>query len=155
MKTSLFVTSLVVGLSLIGCTKKDGGSSSAPSAPAAEKKAEAPAASDKGIGPVTELKIEGFSAELAGKGKTAFEAKCAACHKIEEKYVGPALKGVTQRRAPEWIMNMILNPVEMTQKDPTAQALLGEFLTQMTFQNVSQDESRAILEYFRQIDGAK
>ncbi|GIL18546.1 MAG: hypothetical protein BroJett040_22970 [Oligoflexia bacterium] len=154
MKTSLLVTSLVVGLALVGCTKKDGGGSS-PAAPAAEKKADAPTASDKGIGPVTEIKIEGFSAELAGKGKAAFEAKCAACHKIEEKYVGPSLKGVTQRRTPEWIMNMILNPVEMTQKDPTAQALLGEFLTQMTFQNVTQDEARSILEYFRQIDGAK
>lgn len=150
MKASLLVAALVV-VGLVGCTKKE----SAPAAGGGEQKAAAPAASAKGIGPVTDLKIEGFSAELAGKGKAAFDAKCAACHKIEERYVGPALKGVTQRRAPEWIMNMIMNPVEMTQKDPQAQALLAEFLTQMTFQNVSQDETRAILEYFRQNDGAK
>jgi hypothetical protein len=50
-------------------------------------------------------------------------------------------------------MNMVLNPVEMTQKDPTAQELLATYLTQMTFQNVSEEDARAILEYFRQLDG--
>jgi hypothetical protein len=49
-------------------------------------------------------------------------------------------------------MNMILNPQEMVQKDPTAQALLEEFLVPMTFQNVTPEETRAILEYFRHYD---
>lgn len=49
-------------------------------------------------------------------------------------------------------MNMILNPGEMTQKDPQAQELLAQFATQMTFQNVSQDEARKILEFFRKND---
>ena len=93
-----------------------------------------------------------IKAELADKGKTLFESKCSACHKIEERYVGPALKGVTQRREPEWIMNMIMNPQEMTQKNETAKGLLGEFLVQMTFQNLTEQETRAILEYFRKLD---
>ena len=75
------------------------------------------------------------------KGKTLFEAKCSACHKAEERYVGPALKGVTTRRSAEWIMNMILNPAEMLEKDATAKELLAEYMTQMTFQNVTQDGS--------------
>ncbi len=110
----------------------------------------------EGIGPVKGLKLESFNKELATKGRTFFVGKCSACHKIEERYVGPALKGVTERRSPSWIMNMILNPAEMVQKDPTALSLLEEFLVPMTFQNVSQDEARAILEYFRNpevIDG--
>lgn len=106
----------------------------------------------KGVGPITEVKLEKIDMTLANKGKEAFTAKCSACHKIEERYVGPKLKDITKRRSPEWIMNMIMNPVEMTEKDPAAQELLGEFLVQMTFQNVSKDETRSILEYFRASD---
>lgn len=106
----------------------------------------------KGVGPVKELKLEAISPVVSAAGKTTFTAKCSACHKMEERYVGPALKGVTKRRAPEWIMNMILNPKDMLEQDETAKELLGEFLTQMTFQNVTQDETRGILEYFREYD---
>ena len=107
----------------------------------------------KGVGPVKELKLEStIDQALSNKGKEVFTSKCSACHKMEERYVGPALKGITTRRAPEWTMNMILNPAEMLEKDETAQELLGEFLVPMTFQNVTQDETRAIYEYFRFVD---
>jgi hypothetical protein len=46
-------------------------------------------------------------------------------------------------------MNMILNPLEMTQKDQVAQDLFAEYLVQMTFQNVDEAEARKLLEYFR------
>ena len=109
----------------------------------------------KGVGPISSLKLEKVDSAMAASGKKTFEAKCSACHKLSEKYVGPALKDVTKRRSPEWVMNMILNPVEMTEKDPVAQDLLSQFLTQMTFQNVSKDDARAILEYFREVDEGK
>lgn len=112
----------------------------------------AQANSDKGVGPVKELKLEPLSSGLAAKGKAVFTAKCSACHKFEERYVGPALQGITQRRAPEWVMNMILNPAEMLQSNETAQELLAEFLTPMPFQNITQDEARSVYEYFRQAD---
>jgi mono/diheme cytochrome c family protein len=115
----------------------------------------AEAASDKGIGPVTSVEIGPLDNALAEKGKSIFETKCSACHKFEAKYVGPALGGVTKRRSPEWVMNMIMNPVEMTQKDPVAKKLLEEHLTQMTFQDLTQDEARAIYEYFRSVDETK
>ncbi|MGV3665566.1 MAG: c-type cytochrome [Leptospira bouyouniensis] len=119
-----------------------------------EKTEESPAsnASSKGIGPVSSVAIGALDQSMAERGKKQFEAKCSACHKFEEKVVGPALQDVTLRRTPEWIMNMILNPVEMTQKDPIGQELLGEHLTQMTFQNVKEEEAREILEYFRKMD---
>lgn len=107
--------------------------------------------SDKGIGPVKSVTLGPVDEELAEVGKATFQAKCSACHKIEERYVGPALSGVTKRRSPEWIMNMILNPQEMTQKNQIAQDLFGEYLVQMTFQNVSEKDARAILEYFRKV----
>jgi mono/diheme cytochrome c family protein len=127
----------------IGCTK--GSNSNTASAQTA-------AMADKGVGPISDLKIEGIDAGTAAKGKAAFQEKCSACHKIDEKYVGPVLRGITLRRRPEWIMNMILNPAEMTQKDPIAQDLLSQYLTQMSFQNVTTDEAREILEFFRQND---
>jgi hypothetical protein len=46
-------------------------------------------------------------------------------------------------------MNMILNPEQMTKEDPVAKKLFVEYLTQMTFQDVSEDDARAILEYLR------
>jgi hypothetical protein len=106
----------------------------------------------KGIGPIKELKLEAINLELATSGKAIFTSKCSMCHKVEEKYAGPALKDITKRRSPEWIMNMILNPGEMVEKDPIAQELLSEFLTKMTFQNLTESEARSVLEYFRYYD---
>ncbi len=109
--------------------------------------------SGKGIGPVKDVSLEKIDVALVARGKKVFTAKCSACHKSEERYVGPALRGVTQRRKPEWIMNMILNPAQMLEEDETAKGLLGEFMVPMTFQNISQEEARAVLEYLREIDG--
>ena len=107
---------------------------------------------DKGIGPVTSVSLGALDENLAANGKTIFAAKCVACHKIDVKVVGPALQDITKRRKPEWIMNQILNPTEMTQKDPVAKALLGQYIAQMANQNLTQDEARAVLEFFRQND---
>jgi mono/diheme cytochrome c family protein len=84
-----------------------------------DAQATAPAASDKGVGPVSTVELSAtIDTALATQGKAIFESKCAACHKFGERYVGPSLAGVTERRKPEWIMNMILNPQEMIQQDP-------------------------------------
>lgn len=108
-----------------------------------------------GIGPVKEVKLGSLDQNMVNKGKTTFETKCASCHKFDTKLVGPPLQGVTQRRKPEWIMNMILNPQQMTQENPAAKELFATYLVQMTFQDVTQDDARAILEYFRSIDGGQ
>lgn len=109
-----------------------------------------------GIGPVKSVEIPAdIDAAMAESGQKLFEAKCTACHKFSaDKYVGPGLLGITKRRKPEWIMNMILNPTEMTQQDPTAKELLATHLTQMTNQNVAEPEARSIYEYFRKMDAA-
>lgn len=92
---------------------------------------------------------------LAENGKSIFDGKCSACHQLsDQKVVGPGLAGVTDRRKPEWVMNMIINPEEMTKKDATAKKLLAEHLTQMTNQNVNEQDARAILEFLRQNDKA-
>jgi mono/diheme cytochrome c family protein len=140
--------SLAVVLAIASCSQKEKQESPAAASPAAS----APAALSKGVGPVQSLELGALDEALAAKGQTVFSGTCAACHKLDARYVGPALSGVTKRRAPEWIMNMILNPAGMTQSDETAKALLGEYMTQMSV-NVTQDDARALLEYFRKLDG--
>jgi hypothetical protein len=49
-------------------------------------------------------------------------------------------------------MNMILNPQQMTQENPAAKELFATYLVQMTYQDVSHDDARALLEYFRSVD---
>jgi mono/diheme cytochrome c family protein len=148
MKKTFLLISLS-GLLLFSCKEKP---AEVPTATPPPEKPKEEAVSDKGIGPIKEVQLGPIDQNLVKKGKEIFDSKCATCHKLEEKYVGPPLKGVTKRRKPEWIMNMILNPTEMEQKDPIAKQLLSEYLTQMTFQNVSQEEARALLEYLRSVD---
>ncbi|MFO7674425.1 MAG: c-type cytochrome, partial [Lutibacter sp.] len=76
-------------------------------------------------------------------------AICSACHKISKRVVGPALAGITERRTPEWIMNMILNPEKMVVENAAAKKLLEEYLAPMANQNLTETEARVILEYFR------
>ena len=105
---------------------------------------------NKGIGPISSVTLGEIDQSLVSEGETVFKAKCTACHKISKKFVGPALKGVTQRRSPEWIMNMTLNPEEMIQKDPIAKQLLADANgAPMANQNLTEEEARALLEYFR------
>lgn len=115
---------------------------------------EEPKADDgQGIGKFKNVELAELDAKVAESGKTVFEAKCSACHNLTEvKKVGPGLAGVTSRRQPAWILNMITNPQEMTQKDPEARKLLEEHLTQMTFQDVSDEQAKQLLEFFRQND---
>jgi mono/diheme cytochrome c family protein len=108
----------------------------------------------KGVGPIDTIYLNSeIDSEMAARGKEIFEQKCVACHKIGTTFIGPAPNGILKRRTPEWVMNMILNPTEMLQKDSLAKALFMEFNGQlMTDQQVTNVEARALLEYFRTLD---
>ncbi|HLV41659.1 MAG TPA: cytochrome c [Brumimicrobium sp.] len=106
---------------------------------------------NKGVGPVKNVTIpDEIDQKLADRGQEVYEKNCTACHKIDKKFVGPAPKGILERRTPEWVMNMIINPDKMVQEDPLARDLLIEFNgSPMSNQGISEDDSRAILEYIR------
>lgn len=104
---------------------------------------------DKGVGPIKSITLGDIDEALVAKGKEVFKLKCTACHKITKRFVGPPLKGVTQRQTPEWIMNMILNPEVMVVENAKAKELLKEYSAPMANQNLTEEEARAILEYFR------
>jgi len=94
--------------------------------------------------------------EWVTAGKKTYDLKCQSCHKLtDERVVGPGWAGVTKRREPHWIMNMITNVETMLETDPEAQKLLEQCLVRMPNQNLSKDESRHVLEFMRSNDGAK
>lgn len=142
----------VLAVALAGCGgNKDAGSAPPAAAPAAGSAGGlSPFEVDNGIGPVKEPVVLGAldQAQVAA-GKTTFEGKCTACHKMGEKYVGPALGEVTTRRTPAFIMNMILNPQEMVERHPVAKQLLAEHMTFMANQGLTVEEARAVVEYLR------
>jgi hypothetical protein len=64
--------------------------------------------------------------------------------------IGPALKGIYDRRTPEWVLNILLNTNEMLQKDPVAKALLKEYNNALMInQNLTKDDAKAVAEYLR------
>lgn len=104
---------------------------------------------DKGIGPVTELKLGPVDPKLADQGKGLFTSKCAGCHGLDKAIAGPALGNVLKEQTPEFVMNMILNTAEMVDKNETIKKQAAKFGMSMPAPGLSQDEARAIVEYFR------
>jgi cytochrome c2 len=107
--------------------------------------------SNKGIGPITSVTFaDKIDPAMASAGEAKFKAICTACHLPDKRLIGPALKGVFERRSPEWVMNMIMNPDGMIKEDPIAMALLKEYNNApMLNQNLSESDARAIAEYLR------
>jgi len=133
------------------------GGSDAPGGDAASVSSGGGAASDgltaeqleKGVGPITNVELGDIDPDLVVTGTEVFTIKCSACHKMDERYVGPGLRDVTQRRAPEFVMNMILNPEGMLAEHPEGRAMLAQFAVPMANQNLTEDDARAVLEYLR------
>ncbi len=106
---------------------------------------------NKGVGPIKSITLDAEIDEtLAKQGEEVYNQMCLACHRIGKKFIGPAPNGILERRAPEWIMNMILNPEGMVKEDQLAKDLLMEFNgAPMANQGLTEDQTRAVLEYFR------
>lgn len=126
-----------------------------------EKPAAAPAAAappsdltpwqlEHGIGPITTpVTLGPIDAKEVHEGKEVFDQKCGACHKPNERYVGPALGGVVERRGAEYVMNMALDPGEMIRRHPEAKKLFATFLVEMPNQGLTPEQARRVVEYLR------
>ncbi|MBG7629948.1 MAG: cytochrome c [Bacteroidetes bacterium] len=149
MKLKVLVLAIVIAF--VSSCGGDGKKQDKAAAPAEEKTAvvEVDPMKDKGIGPITNVTLGAIDESMAAEGKEVFKTKCSACHKMTKRFVGPGLAGVTERRTPEWIMNMILNPEGMVAENPIAKKLLAEYLAPMANQSLTEKEARLILEYFR------
>ena len=61
-------------------------------------------------------------------GKKLFNANCAACHKVNKKAVGPALRGVSAKYEKEWLYTWIKNSSAMIKSgDDQAVAIWKEY----------------------------
>ena len=91
------------------------------------------------------------NATLADKGQKIFETTCTSCHKYDQRYVGPGLGGVTHRRPPEYVMNMILDTDAMVENDDTVRCLLQTYMLKMPNMNVDENDARSVLEHLRRV----
>jgi cytochrome c len=158
-RRALLLAGLVFGLAFVAqaCAPADPdtpASAAASSVPAAARTAPTgltPFEIEHGIGPVTApiALAAAVDTGMSDKGKALFDQKCAACHKMTERYVGPSLGDVTRRRSPAFLMNMVLNPQGMVEKHPVTKKLLGEFYVPMPNQGLTEAEARQVVEYLR------
>ncbi len=64
----------------------------------------------------------------AAKGKELFNANCAACHKLDAKMTGPALRGVSGKHSKEWLYTWIKNSSAMIKSgDADAVKIFNEY----------------------------
>lgn len=88
---------------------------------------------------------------FAADGEALFKANCAACHKPDKDFTGPALKGWKDRvPAGDWIYKWISNSADLRETEPYAKALFAKWnKTQMTAfgTQLKKDEVDAILKY--------
>jgi cytochrome c len=161
MKCRIISLAVLTGLVLVGCQSKTSSSWSPPDAPWRKALAQADTAgtaattsmtTSKGVGPIEHVDVAALDPAKASIGNDIFTTKCSACHKLSERYVGPALSGVTRRRQPEWIMNMVLNPDVMVREDPVAKGLLAQYIAPMTNFNLSREQAEGLLVFFREHD---
>jgi mono/diheme cytochrome c family protein len=81
--------------------------------------------------PATPVAATSTAAPAAGgdpvQGKALFNANCAACHKLDSKMTGPALRGVTARHDKAWLYKWIRNSKGLIDSgDPAAVKLWEE-----------------------------
>ncbi|ESU23174.1 Alternative complex III, protein A [Flavobacterium enshiense DK69] len=62
------------------------------------------------------------------KGKAIFNTNCAACHKLDAKSTGPALRGVADKYDKEWVYKWVHNSAEVIKSgDADAVKIFEEF----------------------------
>lgn len=133
-----------------------GGGDNAPAAPPGVSVPPGASAASEGTTPhaqmftAADLKLGDIDPAMVSQGEKIYDVKCQACHsKGPNRVVGPGWAGVTKRREPAWIMNMIVHTDAMLSTDAEAQKLFEECLVRMPNQNLNHDEARQMLEFMR------
>ena len=84
------------------------------------------------------------------KGKSLYNANCAACHKLNKKLIGPALKGVSAKYDKEWLYSWIKNSAALIKSgDEQAVAIYEEYnkVAMNAFPQLSNEDIDNILAY--------
>ncbi len=84
------------------------------------------------------------------KGKSLFNANCAACHKLNKNLIGPALAGVSEKYEKDWLYSWIKNSAAMIKSgDERAVAIWEEYnkAAMNAFPQLSNEDIDNILAY--------
>lgn len=106
---------------------------------------------DKGIGPVKNLELGPVDVKMVAQGKSLFNNKCLLCHDLDQKKIGPPIRNITKTRPPEFIMNLLLNTIQMQQEDPIIKDLISTYKVPMTPPEFTKEQARSVLEYLRSV----
>ena len=97
-------------------------------------------------------------AETIKAGESLFKQNCKACHTVETRLVGPALKNVYDRRDLPWIYAFVKNPAKVIKSGDEYAANLFEEYSQIEmtgFPSFSDEEIGSIMAYIKdQTDNA-
>ena len=102
------------------------------------------------IGILTSLPASAQSDEAVQAGKKLFNANCAACHKLNKRAVGPALRGISSKYDREWLYSWIKNSTAMIKSgDAQAVAIYEEYngSVMTSFPQFSNDDIDNIIAY--------
>ena len=83
-------------------------------------------------------------------GEELFKANCASCHKPNERYVGPALQGVTQRwESKELLYAFVRNSQDVITRNAYAKKLYEEYKQSpmLPYPNLKDGDIEDILKY--------
>ncbi len=89
-------------------------------------------------------------AQSSEKGKTLFQQRCAACHKLEQKLIGPALANIGQRREKEWFAKFVINSQALIQSGDKAAVEVYEAYNKQVMPphpDLSKEDIEALWEY--------
>lgn len=90
------------------------------------------------------------SDEAIAAGKTVFNANCKTCHKLDQKSIGPALRGVSDRQSIDWIKRFIKNSsAVIASGDAYANALYKEYnnTVMISHEFLSDDDLNNVIAY--------
>lgn len=97
------------------------------------------------------------SEEAIAAGKSIFNANCRTCHRLDQKNVGPALRGVSERHSIEWNKKFIRNSQALIASgDPEALAIYNEYnqLAMPAHEFLSDEDVMNLLSYIEYGDKA-
>ncbi|PRY86224.1 cytochrome c2 [Mongoliibacter ruber] len=95
--------------------------------------------------------------EAIAAGKSIFNANCRTCHRLDQKNVGPALRGVTDRHSIDWTKSFIRNSQALIASgDAEAVAIYNEYnqLAMPAHEFLSDDDLLNLLAYVEYGDKA-
>lgn len=96
--------------------------------------------------------VSTWAAPPAAEGKNIFSTRCAGCHNVTKKLLGPALTGVDQRHSMEWIVRFVQSSQTMVKSgDKEAVAIFDQFKIPMPdHKDLTADNIKSIVAYIQE-----